>query len=217
MSQLLTNQNVEQKIFRLSIFQDGIWDMQLGSTIILFSFYPVTRSMLGVGWNLILLFGLLALLITGGATLKRNFSKPRIGLVRFGIKQRSKIRVMRLVIFTIFLASSLLAITLIMQVFQGPEWGRNTPEWLKMLDMDIVFGLVAVAIFSLVSVFLRIWRPLIYGLLLGSSLVASGALSAYQGPEFHYPFAISGGIILVIGVGIFLQFLRTYQVPVEEA
>ena len=217
MSQLLTNQNVEQKIFRLSIFQDGIWDMQLGGTIILFSFYPVTRSMLGVVWNLILLFGLLAVLLTGGAKLKRTFSKPRMGLVRYGKKQKSKIRAMRFAIFAIFLASSVLAITLIMQVFQGPEWGRNTPEWLQLLDMDIVFGLVAVAIFSLVSVFLRMWRPLIYGLLLGSSLVASGALSAYQGPEFHYPFAISGGIILVIGVGIFLQFLRTYQVPVEEA
>jgi hypothetical protein len=217
MSKPITHENVEQKIFRLSIFQDGIWDMQLGGTIMLFSFYPVTRSMLGVGWNLVLLFGLLALLIIGGATLKRNFSKPRIGLVRFGIKQQSKIRVMRLVIFTIFLASSTLAITLIMQVFQGPAWGEKTPEWLQVLDMDIVFGLVAVAIFSLLSVFFRIWRPFIYGLLLGSGLVASGALTVYQGTELHYPFAIAGGIILVIGIGSFIQFLRTYQVPAEEA
>jgi hypothetical protein len=173
--------------------------------------------LLGVGWNLVLLFGLLAVLLIIGATLKRNFSKPRMGLVQFGKKQKSKIRAMRLIIFTFFLASSVLAITLILHVFQGPEWGENAPEWLQVLDMDIVFSLVAVAIFSLVSVFFRMWRPFIYGLLLGGGLVASGAMTVYQGTEFHYPFAIAGGIILVIGIGLFLQFLRTYQVPAEEA
>jgi len=217
MSQPLTPKNAEQKIFRLSIFEDGIWDMQLGGTIMLFSFYPVTRSLLGVGWNLVLLFGLLAVLLTIGATLKRNVSKPRMGLVHFGKKQKSKIRSMRLIIFSVFLASSALAITLIMQVFQGPEWGEKVPEWFQVLDMDIVFGLVAVAIFSLVSVYFRMWRPFIYGLLLGCGLVASGALTVYQGTEFNYPFAIAGGIILVIGIGLFLQFRHTYQIPAEEA
>jgi len=217
MSQQITHENAERNIFRLSIFQDGIWDMQIGGMIILFSFYPVTRRLLGPGWNLVLIFGLLAILLSVGAALKRNVSKPRMGLVQFGKKQKSRIRTMRWIIFTIFLASSGLAIALILKVFQGPKWGANTPEWLQMLDMDIVFGLVAVSIFSLVSVFLRMWRPIIYGLLYGSSIVASGALSFYQGPEFQYPFAIAGGIILAIGVGLFLQFLHTYQVPTEEA
>ncbi len=217
MSQLVTPENAERNIFRLSIFQDGIWDMQIGGMIMLFSFYPVTRRLLGPGWNLVLIFGLLAVLLVIGAALKRTVSKPRMGLVRFGHKQKSRIRTMRWIIFTIFLASSALAIALIMQVFRGPKWSVNTPEWLQMLDMDIIFGLVAVAIFSLVSVFLRMWRPIIYGLLLGGSVVASGALTVYQGPEFQYPFAIAGGIILVIGIGLFIQFLNTYQVPTAEA
>ena len=37
MSQLFTPKNAEQKIFHLAIFQDGIWDMQIGGTIVLFS------------------------------------------------------------------------------------------------------------------------------------------------------------------------------------
>jgi len=217
MSQLVTPENAERNIFRLSIFQDGIWDMQIGGMMILFSIYPVTRRLLGLGWNLVLIFGLLAILLTIGAALKRTISKPRMGLVQFGKRQKSRIRTMRLVIFTIFLATSALAIALILQVFRGPKWGANTPEWFQRLDMDIVFGLVAVAIFSLVSVYLRMWRPIIYGLLYGGSIVASGALSVYQGPEFQYPFAIAGIIILVIGFGLFIQFLRTYQIPTEEA
>ena len=104
-----------------------------------------------------------------------------------------------------------------MQVFQGPEWGEKVPEWFQVLDMDIVFGLVAVAIFSLVSGVFRMWRPLIYGLLLGSSLIASGALTIYRGSEFQYPFAIAGGIIIGIGLSLLLRFVRTYPIPTEEA
>ena len=217
MSQLFTPKTAERKIFRLAIFQDGIWDIQIGGMIMLFSFYPVTRRWLGPGWNLVLIFGLLGLLLFIGATLKRTVSTPRMGLVRFGQKQQSKLLTMRLIVFAIFLASSALAIALILKTFQGPNWGPNTPEWLQLLDMDIVFGLVAVAIFSLVAGVFRMWRPFIYGLLLGGSLVASGALTVYQGPEFQYPFAIAGGIIMIIGLGLLLRFVRTYQVPAGEA
>lgn len=217
MLQFFSPKNAEQKIFRLAIFQDGIWDMQIGGTILLFSFYPVTRRLLGPGWNLVLLFGLLAVLLTIGAALKRNVSKPRMGLVKYGKSQKSRLRTMQSTIFGIFLVSSVLAIALITQVFRGPNWGTNTPEWLQLLDIDIAFGLFVVAIFSLVSVVFRIWRPFIYGLLLGSGLVGSGALSVYGGPEFQYPFAIAGGIILVVGIGLLLRFVRTYQIPAEEA
>jgi hypothetical protein len=191
--------------------------MQIGGMIMLFSFYPITRRLLGPGWNLVLIFGLLAVLLGIGATLKRTVSNPRMGLVKYGKSQKSKLLTMRLIIFGIFLVSSVLAITLILQVFRGPSWGPNTPEWLQLLSMDIVFGLFVVAIFSLVSAVFRMWRPFIYGLLLGGSLVASGAQSVYQGPGFHYPFAIAGGIILVIGLGLLLRFVRTYQIPAEEA
>ena len=72
MSQLFTPKNAERKIFRLAIFQDGIWDMQIGGMIMLFSFYPVTRRLLGVGWNAFLILSLLAILLIIGATLKRR-------------------------------------------------------------------------------------------------------------------------------------------------
>lgn len=217
MSQLFTPKNAERKIFQLSIFQDGIWDMQIGGMIILFSFYPITRRLLGPGWNLVLIFGLLAILLVIGATLKRIFSKPRMGLVKYGKSQKSKLLTMRLIIFGIFLVSSALAIALILQAFQGPNWGSNAPEWLQLLSMDIVFGLFVVAIFSLISGVFRMWRPFIYGLLLGGSLVGSGALSVYNGPEFQYPFAVAGGIILAIGLGLLMRFVRTYQIPAEGA
>jgi len=217
MSRLFTPKNAEHKIFRLAIFQDGIWDMQLGGTILLFSFYPLTRRLLGLGWNLVLLFGLLAILLVIGVTLKRTVSTPRMGLVKYGKSQKSKLLTMRLIVFGIFLLSSALAIALIMNVFQGPNWGTNAPEWLQMLDMDLVFGLFIVAIFSLVSAAFRMWRPFIYGLILATGQVGSGALHVYGGPDFQYPFAIAGGLILVTGLGMLVRFMHTYQIPAEEA
>ena len=216
MSQLFTPKKAEKKIYQLAIFQDGIWDMQIGGMIMLFSFYPITRRSLGVGWNLVLIFGLLAILLIIGATLKRTVSTPRMGLVKFGKSQKTKLLTMRLIIFGIFLLTSALAITLIMQIFR-PNWGANTPEWLQLLGMDIVFGLFAVAIFSVLSGVFRMWRPFLYGLLLGGSIVATGARSVYGGPEFNYPFAIAGGVILAIGLGLLLRFVRTYPIPREGA
>ncbi len=125
MSQLFTPKNAERKIFQLAIFQDGIWDMQIGGMIMLFSFYPVTRRLLGLGWNLFLIFGLLAILLFIGATLKRTVSNPRMGLVKYGESQKSKLRTMRLIIFGIFLASSALAIALITASFPGAKLGRK--------------------------------------------------------------------------------------------
>ena len=215
MSHLFTPKNAERKIFRLAIFQDGIWDMQIGGMIMLFSFYPITRSFLGPVWNAILILSLLAVLLFVGATLKRTLSNPRMGLVKYGKKQKTKLRSMQLVIFGIFLASTVLAISLIMKTFQGPNWGTNVPEWFQALAMDFVFGLIIVAIFSLVSMVFKLWRPFIYGLLYAGGLVATAALT--QVHEFQYPFAIAGGIMMAIGLGMLMRFVRTYQIPTEEA
>ena len=217
MSQLFTPKNAERKIFRLAIFQDGIWDMQIGGMIMLLSFYPITRRLLGPGWNAFLILGLLVAWLFVGATLKRTLSNPRMGLVKYGQKQKSKLRTMQLTIFGIFLLSTVLAISLIMKTFQGPNWGANIPGWLKTFDMDLVFALVIVAIFSFVSAVFKVWRPFIYGLLMAGGLFGTAVLTVYQGTEFQYPFAIAGGIILAIGIGLLLRFVRTYQIPAEEA
>ena len=129
MSQLFTPKNAERKIFQLAIFQDGIWDMQIGGMIMLFSFYPVTRRLLGPVWNAFLILGLLIAWLFVGATLKRTLSNPRMGLVKFGQKQKSKLRIMQLSIFGIFLLSTALAVSLIMKIFQGPNWGASVPGW----------------------------------------------------------------------------------------
>lgn len=217
MSQLFTPKNAERKIFRLAIFEDGIWDIQIGGMLMLLSLYPITRNLLGPVWNAVLILVLMGVLLFVGATLKRTLSTPRMGLVRFGQKQKSKQRTMQLIIFGIFLLTTALAISLIMQTVQKPDWGENTPNWLQALDMDIVFALVVVAIFSLVSAIYKIWRPFIYGLLFASSMIASAALSVYQGTESQYPFAIAGGIIMTFGLGLLLHFVRTYPIPTEEA
>ena len=66
MSQLFTPKKAERKIYQLAIFQDGIWDIQIGGMLMLFSFYPITRRLLGVGWNIFLILGLLAVLLIVG-------------------------------------------------------------------------------------------------------------------------------------------------------
>jgi len=146
MSQIFTPKNAERKIFQLAMFQDGLWEIQIGGMIMLFSFYPITRRLLGLAWNLVLIFGLLAALLIFSAYLKRTVSNPRMGLVKYGKKQKSKLRRMQLTIFGIFLITSALAISLIMRTFQGVNWGANVPGWFQALYMDFVFGLIIVAI-----------------------------------------------------------------------
>ncbi len=87
---------------------------------------------------------------------------------------------------------------------------------LRDFDIDILFSILAIGMFALMSHVLGIPRLLPYGWLFGSALLASAVMDISYGYSFHVPMALAGAIILVIGCTIFARFMQQYPVPSPE-
>jgi phosphatidylglycerophosphate synthase len=73
---------IQRRTFQLMTFEDGLWDLLLGTIFIFLAIYPLTRQLLGPLWNLILFLSLLALMVLLQLLVRRLVSEPRIGYVR---------------------------------------------------------------------------------------------------------------------------------------
>ena len=58
MSHMLNASDAERRVYRLANFQDGVWDIYLGLMLVVMSVYPLTRSLLGPIWNVVLILAL---------------------------------------------------------------------------------------------------------------------------------------------------------------
>jgi len=209
MSHNISLKEAERKAFRLATFQDGWWDIFLGCSLIMMSFYPVLRNVLGPALNLLLLACILAILLIGVYVTKKYITVPRSGLVRFGPTQKVKIKKLQTITLILVLATFVFWILVVTQVIARPDW-EAVPGWLRDFGVDILFTAVTVGFFGLIAHALGIPRLHLYGWLLGLGDLVSTILDVYEGFTFHFPLLMSGGIILLIGVTLFIRFLRDY-------
>ena len=215
MSQNISLKEAERKAFRLAMFQDGSWDIFLGCSLIMMSSYPVLRSVLGPALNLLLLLCVLVILLIGVFVAKIYITVPRAGLVKFGPTQKAKIKKLQVITLIFVLAPLVFWILEVTQVIPEPAWGA-APDWIRDFAVDILFTAITIGFFGLIGYALGIPRLHLYGWLLGLGNLVSTILEVYEGFTFHFPLAISGGIILLIGVTLFTRFLRDYPIPTEE-
>lgn len=104
MSYNISLKEAQRKAFRLATFQDGCWDIFLGCSLIMMSFYPVLRNVLGPALNLLLLICVLAILLIGVYVAKKYITVPRAGLVKFGPTQKEKIKKLQAITLIFVLA-----------------------------------------------------------------------------------------------------------------
>ena len=216
MAQQMTLGAVRRRTLRLINFEDGLWDILLGSVFLMLSLYPVTRSLLGPGFNLLLFVGVLAILIVGQRYARRVFSAPRIGVLK---SRRTPARTATLAISAVLVVATVglvIATLLLPHAISGPRWGA-LPKWVGDMSVDIIFMLALIGFFSLMAYVLGIPRLYLYGWLVGVGNLASTALQLYAGYTFSLPLAIAAGVIVLVGVALFIRFLRKYQIPTAEA
>jgi hypothetical protein len=216
MSELPSLQDVQKRTMQLTTFEDGFWDLLLGSIFMFLAIYPITRELLGPEWNLLLFLFLLALMVVGQLLLKRFISGPRIGYVR--PRRTPKMR-MLLVVTVVFV---LLTFGLVLLTLLGPESSSTggeptTPSLVRSYLVEWIVVLVMGGIFSAMGYIFGVARLYFYGWMLGLANLASVYMSHTVGWTFQVPGAIAAGIILVIGVTLLLRFLRNYPVRPQEA
>jgi hypothetical protein len=215
MSEMTDLRQMQRRIAQLTSFEDGFWDLLLGSIFLLLAVYPVTRERLGPEWNLVLFFCVLAMLVIGHLVIRHVVSSPRIGYVE--TRRSPKLR------FLVILTAALVLITfgLLMVTFLGPG-AEPAPsptvtsgERGYLVEFIVVF--VLGGLFSLMAYFFGVKRIYFYGWMVGIGNLASVYMEHTAGWTFFLPLAIAAGIILLIGFVLLIRFLRKYPVRMAES
>ena len=186
---------IQRKVY-MSFFQDGLWDIFLGLFIVGWGLAILTEAAYLPGISLIGLY----FVIWG---IKKWLTYPRIGYVRFSATSRRKITARFVILGTVVLLLGLLAAVL---------WGIGTrPQWVADYFPLIFSGMLA-AIVCFAAYWARANRFYLH-----AALIFLGAVfHLWLGIRWEFGFIGVGGIIVLIGLGLLISFLRKYPRMAEE-
>ena len=200
--------SLERKAYR-SIFEDGIWDLFIGLIILSLGLSTFLSSILNLDdlWvavipTLILNICALLIFILG----KKFITIPRLGIVKFGPKRKSKQQKLKLFLFAFFILNVVLLILPFTDLVNSINF--------EPLIMALILGLGAITLpFVVVAYFLDFTRLYIYAFLAGLGFFLTELLYPIVGTPLDtlLPFGITGAVIVVIGLYHFIRFLKTYQ------
>jgi hypothetical protein len=187
---------IQRKVY-MTFFQDGIWDIFLGLFILGWGLAILTDATYLPGVTFIGLY----FAIWG---IKKRITYPRIGYARFSATKRRRITTRFVILGVVVLLAGVMAAVL---------WGIGTrPQWLVDY-FSLVFNGMLAAIVCFIAYWARVNRFYAY-----ASLIFLGAVfHVWLGVRWEFGFIGAGGIIVLIGVGILISFLRKYPKMVEEA
>lgn len=207
MSTQISLKEIERKVFQTS-FDDGLWDVFLGSFFSMFAGAPFLSASIGDFWSSAIFLPVWVVVYLVIWWLRRNVVAPRIGTVKFGPARRAKLTRFTMVMlafnFIMLLLGSLAALT----------FGRSSGQLTSM-----VFGLMLLVGFSLAAYFLEIPRLYLYGLLfalappIGEWLWQNGYASHHG---FPLTFGLLSALMTVTGLVIFFRLLRDNPLPNGE-
>jgi hypothetical protein len=215
MSHMLNASDAERRVYRLANFQDGVWDIYLGLMLVVMSVYPLTRSLLGPIWNVVLILALVLGLVLVVSRLRLRLVAPRTGLVKLGERTGRKLKTAHVITLALVLATFALWIFGAGDQLQEPTW-QYLPQWVSDFDVDLLFVFIIIAFFSLIAYAMRVPRYYLYGVLMGVGNFISTVLLMYREVKFQYPMLIAGTLILIVGAVVLSGFIRAYPLPQEE-
>jgi len=187
---------IQRRVY-MTFFQDGLWDIFLGLFILGWGFTILTDAVYLPGP----LFVGLYFAVWG---IKKWLTYPRIGYARFSETSRQRITA-RFVILGV--------VVLLVGVMVAVLWGISTrPQWLADY-FPLVFNGILAAIVCVVAYWARAKRFYLYAVL----IFLGAVFHMWLGSPWEFGFIGAGGIIVLIGVGILVNFLRKYPKMVEEA
>jgi MFS family permease len=211
----LSLKEAERKAFRLSTSQDGLYDIFIGAYIALLSTAPwLDENGLSSPWNVILIYILGLMIFLGVILLKKFVVAPRIGQVRFSPERKKRLRRLAIGMAAIFLLTLVMfGMTVSAIYFREPIFDGSI-EWALPLDLvHTAAGIFIFTIFCLIGYVNDNARYYLYGFLFGLGYVISTVLQDITGDPFYWPWMLAGLVAVVIGLVLFVRFLREYPLP----
>ena len=190
--------DVERKTY-LSYFNDGLTEIIAGLPIISFGLGMVFDS------SMFFIFTWLPLVLFW--PLKRAFTFPRMGYVKFPPERQRRISKSMVLMLVVGVISLLLGIVAFLGV-QGQVF--NLRDFMIEYDL-LVLGAVMATAFALIAILFQVRRFFGY-----AALVFGGWLFAYLlDIDPGIPVVTAGGAIVLIGLGLLTSFLVKHPLPSE--
>jgi len=192
-----------------SFFQDGLLDILMGLLLLLMAvpdmLSDVFPSQLWQHGTNVALAGLAFVIFWAG---KRFITMPRLGRVKFGRARR----VQKMRVAAPLTAASLFTGILMASILLAQRNGGSVLDAVAGSRVLATLGLAVwiILIFGLASYFMDFTRGYVIGVL--CALGFSGTILL----DNPFMFAIAGAVILLMGLVVFIRFLRKYRIPAQE-
>jgi hypothetical protein len=215
MSQSISLKEIERKAFR-STFQDGLWDIFLGLLLLNMAIGIVLEdTSLPLSWIMVMIVPWPFLVLVAFWAGKKFITTPRIGLAKFGPQRKAKMKNLRVVLF-------LSVLLLVIMFFLGwAAMGNSLPWWVTEIPLPLyVWPAQTIIVFGLAAYFLDVPRFYAYGVLyglplpVGILLVKNTDLTVLG--SMAITFGVAVGVMVLIGVILFIRFLREYPVAAQS-
>ena len=184
---------IKKKVY-MSYFKDGLWDILLGIYLLGWgiSIWQDLVAVMGGMW-VVIYFTVLGV--------KRMVVYPRSGYIKLNEARKQQMRMVILGVVLFLLGFAVFGI-----------FAFNTkPEWLDDYFMFLLITMMAVVI-AIMGYWWRVTRWYIYAAI----VFAGAAAQQWLDIPLYLGFFIPGGIIVLYGMGLFIQFLRRYPKPNRE-
>ena len=212
MSQTINLKELERKAWT-SYFQDGLWDIYLGLLLLAMAVWALLSDVgFSESWGMAIFIGLevLAMLVLWIG--KKLITVPRMGRVKFGPKRKAKLSWVRVILFISVLVGA--------GVFVAASAMRgNRPGWLNAAFFAPAAWVVnAIVVFSLGAYFLDFKRLYLIGVMYALAVPLDILFRQFSDIDLSFiAFGIPAMVILIIGLVVFVRFLRDYPLLPEEA
>jgi hypothetical protein len=205
-SQKINLKEAERKAFRIT-YNDGLWDIFLGCFFLMFAIGPYLSPSLGDFWSSVVFLPFWGVVFLVILLIRKCVVTPRIGVVKFGLARKTKLVKFSVVMLVINVVAFILGLVAALSLGRVPG---------QMIT--IIFGLILLIGFSTAAYFLDFNRLYIYGLLVGLSPLVGEWLWTHGYATHHgFPvaFGTSAGIMILVGLVVFVRLLHDNPVPVE--
>ena len=206
MSQKISLKETEQKVFK-SAFQDGLWDILIGSFVLEFAIAPFLSRSLGDFWSSAVFIPFWAIIFLVTRLVKKRVVIPRVGIVKFGSWRKARLIKFNIVTFVVGLVALALGI---LSSFSFDA----VPGWVHIAR----FSLIILVGFSVAAYFTSFTHLYLYGLLIAFSPLVGEWLYVYANAPHHgFPitFGITAGVAILVGLVKFVRLLRDHPIPTK--
>ncbi len=173
-------------------FQDGFWEFFFGMMFVAMGLRELADNIM---FTFLIFIGILVMIFG-----KRFITTPRMGVVRFNERRRTR---RRWVLFVILLANLLTGVLLVLTLFTGfkPGPGVTAP----------IIGGSVLFIFLLVAYLLDYWKFAVYG-----SVLVAGIVLMEAGVETAASLVLITGGTALIAYGGYLLITFLKENPLKE-